>query len=517
MVKEKNSYFFADYIILILISFYINYYYSNVGVLAQDTFAYYDTSFRILNGSVPFKDYWTVSGPFIDYLQAFIFYFLGVSWKNYIISGSILNSLITILFYHSLIVFNQNKFSSLFYAACFSILANPSMGVPFPDHFSTFFSLIGIFFFLFAIKNHKKIFWFLIPICFFFAFFCKQSPSSYILIVLLISFCFYFFGYRKFSSIKYLAVSTIFCLVFFSIFIIENEINIKQFLYQYILFPQTIAEKRMNEYHFTFNSIFLQYKFIYVYLVPLIIITFINFKKNFFLQDKLFFYNLIAILLSIILIFHQSITKNFIFIFFLVPFLGSLIHASLSKSIKGKKFIVTFLVTLTIFITTKYHLRFNEDRKMLNLENINIKNNADSELIHPSLKGLKWITYTFPEAPIKEIELVKNSLETIKNDKSKKMLLTDYLFFSSVLEEDLHNPTRWPSLQDASNPDTKNIYHPIYKEFIKDLINLKKIETLYTTVDNQGDIFLKIFDEKCLKTKEINDFLRKHDIKNCIK
>ena len=517
MVKEKNSYFFVDYIILTLISFYINYHYSNVGVLAQDTFAYYDTSFRILIGSVPFKDYWTVSGPFIDYLQAFIFYFLGVSWKNYIISGSILNSLTTVLFYRTLTIFDQNKFFSLFYAVCFSILANPSMGTPFPDHFSTLFSLIGIFFFLFAIKNNKKIFWFLIPICFFIAFFCKQSPSSYILIVLLISFCIYLFSQRKFSSIKYLALSTIFCLVSFSVFIIVNEINIKQFLYQYILFPQTIGEKRMNEYHFTFNSIFFQYKFIYVYLIPLIIITFINVKKNFFLLDKLFFYNLIGILLSIILIFHQSITKNFIFIFFLIPFLGSLIHATLSKSIKSKKIIITLLVTFTIFITTKYHLRFNEDRKMLNLENINIKNNVDSGLIHPSLKGLKWITYKYPEAPIKEIELVKNSLEIIDNDKSKKMLLTDYLFFSSVLEEDLHNPTRWPSLQDASNPDTKNIYHPIYKEFIKDLINLKKIETLYTTVDNQGDIFLKIFDEKCIKTKEINDFLRKHDIKNCIK
>ena len=70
------------------------------------------------------------------------------------------------------------------------------------------------------------------------------------------------------------------------------------------------------------------------------------------------------------------------------------------------------------------------------------------------------------------------------------MLLTDYLF-SSVIRKDLNNPSRWPSLQDASNPGTKNIYHPIYKEFIIDLIKFK-IETLYTTVDNQGDIFKNI-------------------------
>ena len=516
MVKEKQSYFFADYIILALFSFYINFYYSNIGVLAQDTFAYYDTSFRILKGSAPFKDYWTVSGPFIDYLQAIIFFFFGVSWKSYIIIGSILNSLITIIFYYTLSIFHQNKLSNLFYASCFSILANPSMGTPFPDHFSTFFSLAGIFFFLLAIKTDKKFFWFLIPICFFFAFFCKQSPSSYILLVLLIPLSIYLFKHKKFSLIKYLLVSSTFCLVLLSVFFIVNEINFKQFLYQYILFPQTIAEKRISEYQFTFNSIF-QYKFIYLYLFPLILITFMNFKKNFFSEDKIFLFNFIGIFLSIVLIFHQIITKNFIFIFFLVPFLGSLIHVSLSESIRSKKYIIFLLFVVTFFVTAKYHLRFNEDRKMLNLENVIIKNNVDSELIHSSLKGLKWITYKYPSDPIKEIKLIKDSLEIINKDKSNIMLLTDYLFFSSVLRKDLNNPSRWPSLQDASNPGTKNIYHPIYKEFIIDLIKFKKIETLYTTVDNQGDIFLKIFDEKCLKTKVINDFLTKHDIRNCIK
>ena len=219
MVKEKQSYFFADYIILALFSFYINFYYSNIGVLAQDTFAYYDTSFRILNGSAPFKDYWTVSGPFIDYLQATIFFFFGVSWKSYVIIGSILNSLITIIFYYTLSIFHQNKLSNLFYASCFSILANPSMGTPFPDHFSTFFSLAGIFFFLIAIKTDKKFFWFLIPIFFFFAFFCKQSPSSYILLVLLIPLSIYLFKHKKLSLIKYLLVSSTFCLALLSFFL----------------------------------------------------------------------------------------------------------------------------------------------------------------------------------------------------------------------------------------------------------------------------------------------------------
>ena len=60
MSKEINTYNFIDYIVVISFSFFINYYYSSIGVLPQDTFAYYDTGYRVLNGSVPFKDYWTV-------------------------------------------------------------------------------------------------------------------------------------------------------------------------------------------------------------------------------------------------------------------------------------------------------------------------------------------------------------------------------------------------------------------------------------------------------------------------
>ena len=55
------------------------------------------------------------------------------------------------LFFYTIKNFNQDRLHSFFYAICFSILANPSMGTPFPDHYSTFLSLMGIFFFLTAL------------------------------------------------------------------------------------------------------------------------------------------------------------------------------------------------------------------------------------------------------------------------------------------------------------------------------------------------------------------------------
>ena len=196
--------------------------------------------------------------------------------------------------------------------------------------------------------------------------------------------------------------------------------------------------------------------------------------------------------------------------------LASLLQISLIESTKYKKAIIIFLISSTFLLTLKYHVRFNENRKMLNLENINLKNTVSAGLIHPSLKGLKWITYEYEKDPLEEILLIKENLKIVKRDKTKKMLISRYLFMSSITGENLNNPSRWPSMQDASNPNKNNQYHETYKNFILNLISLKKIQTLYTSESPQNDIFLSLFDNNCRKTKVINDFLTKHDIKNCI-
>ena len=505
-----------EYLILIIFSFFVNFYYSNLGALPQDTFAYYDTGFRVLNGAVPFKDYWTVSGPFIDYFQAILFSLFNISWKTYIINGSIINVIITIIFYYTLKIFNPYRLLNLFYCVCFSILANPSMGVPFPDHYSTFFSLMGIFFFMVAIRRDKKFIWLLIPIFYFLAFFSKQSPASYLLIPIIISSLLYIFFYKKFNFIKYFVVSSLFCLIILSIFFSLNTIEISQFITQYILFPQTIGEYRLKNYQFDINNLFFQFKWIYLFLIPLTIIFLYQIVQRKFYEEKdLFIINIIVIITSFVLIFHQTITKNFIFIFFLIPLLGSFLHINLQNVKKYKYFISVLLISVTLFSTIKYHLRFNESRKMLNLEKINLDTGINAKLLHPSLNGLKWITNEYFKDPKSEIKTISESIEIIKKDKSNKMLLSGYLFFSAVLDEDLNNPSRWPSLGDASNPNLDNKYYKVYEEFVKNLIRTKKIETLYSTIDNQEDIFVNIFDKNCMKTKEVNDFLTKHDIRDC--
>ena len=78
-------------LILAAFSTFINYYYANLGVFPPDSFCHFDNGFRILLGEHPFKDYWVVSGPIIDYLQAIFFYVFGVSWNSYLIHASVFN------------------------------------------------------------------------------------------------------------------------------------------------------------------------------------------------------------------------------------------------------------------------------------------------------------------------------------------------------------------------------------------------------------------------------------------
>ena len=84
-------------IFLLLFSILINQYYGNRGVFPVDSFSHFDTGFRILLNEHPFKNYWAVSGPFVDYFQALFFYFFGVNWQTYVFHASVINGIITVI------------------------------------------------------------------------------------------------------------------------------------------------------------------------------------------------------------------------------------------------------------------------------------------------------------------------------------------------------------------------------------------------------------------------------------
>ena len=174
-------------IFLFIFSILINQYYGNKGIFPVDSFAHFDSGFRLLLGDHPFKDYWIVSGPLIDYVQALFFYLFGVNWQSYILHASFINAVLTIATFLVLRDFKLNIFYSFVYSILFSILAYPSSGTPFVDHHSAFFSLLGIYSLILGIKTEKKIYWILLPIFFISGFLSKQVPTSYIILFVIFS------------------------------------------------------------------------------------------------------------------------------------------------------------------------------------------------------------------------------------------------------------------------------------------------------------------------------------------
>ena len=67
---------------LIIFSFFIPFYYGNKGIFPVDTLGFFDSSYNILLGRHPIKDFWIFSGIFVDYSQALFFKIFGLHWSS---------------------------------------------------------------------------------------------------------------------------------------------------------------------------------------------------------------------------------------------------------------------------------------------------------------------------------------------------------------------------------------------------------------------------------------------------
>ena len=87
------------------------------------------------------------------------------------------------------------------------------------------------------------------------------------------------------------------------------------------------------------------------------------------------------------------------------------------------------LIIFCLFVTTKYHLRFNEGRKFHELSYSDFNLSSSAEKIDKKFYGLNWITPEFNKTPSKEINLINEIISHLKDDNRNKMLMTNYSFF----------------------------------------------------------------------------------------
>ncbi|MDC0059566.1 hypothetical protein OAJ18_00945 [Pelagibacteraceae bacterium] len=519
------------FLVLSTFSISINNFYGNIGVFPMDTLAFFDTAYSILLNKHPFKDIWIFSGPFVDYIQAVFFKIFGLSWFSYVLHASVFNLIITTTVFFALNKNGLNIYLSFLYALSVATLCYPVAGTPFAYQHAFVLSLISIFIFTLAIKTKFNLYWFLLPILMVSAFLSMQTPSVYINLLIFFFSIFYFVKRGNKKNFIYFIIGSLSILLLLILYFVIVKIPIKSFIVQYFLFPMTIGGNRIigDDQAFislagkiTFRGLVGHFKFINFFFIFLIAVTFLKyFKKTKLLLTKdEILVNLLLILSTVAYIFHQLITANQTFIFSLIPILAGFVHIYLKKYYPKKIIIQAIVLLVVIFASVKYHSVYNNQRKFMDLQHADLTKALDASLIDKKLKNLKWISPSYIKNPEEEINLLKTTIEILKNEKRNKMVITHYQFFSSILEEDLNIPNRWYLHDNNNYPIENHKHYRFYKDLFNKNFKSNEIEVIYIVKSfPEEGIYIGNFeiylDNVCFKNKEINKILSIHEVENC--
>ena len=523
--KKKLEYILT--FIILLFSFFVNFHSGRLGIFPIDSFSFFDSGYNILNGKHPIKDYWAFSGIAIDYFQAFFFKLFGVNWNSYLIHSSFFNFIISILFFYFLIENKLNIYFSFIYSLALSILCYPVSGSPFSYQHSLIFSLGSIFLFLLAHRSRTKIYWFFLPLFFTLGFFSNQTPSAYITL-LLIFFILYVFFFKKETYFIYsFFLGSLFSFFIFLLFLYLIDFQIINFFYQNFLFPLTIGQERILGAEgafvklpdkFKFSNLFLDFKFIHIFVILNIYIFFLDYRKKLklSLNEKLGI--LILVIASNLYIFHQLITANQTFIFCLIVVMGAYFHLLVQNNLLKKSLFMYFTFIIIIILTAKYFKRYSFDRYFMDLANTDKSIAVNAQILDKKLSNLSWITpgEIFKE-PLNEINLIKEAIKFINEERQSVMLITHYSFISAVLNKDLNMPNRW-YVGNNTHPNKNHKYFNFYKKFFLQKFNQNNIKIIYI-VDIAGyDLynFKDYLDGVCFKETKLNIITFKFEVQTCL-
>ncbi len=511
MFLKKEKIYTEIPIILVIITYayLINWYSGNIGIIPIDSFAFLDTGYSIIFDHLPIRDFWIFTGLLVDYMEAAFLYLLGNNWNSHLAHSSFMNIIATLGLYFFLREYEFKFHYIIFYCLSFATLCYPLSGTPFAYMHAYIFSLLAIFTLLIAIKKNSKILWFALPFLYLFAFLSMQTPTAYILIILFFIILYHFQKTKKFENLKYFIYGNILSFCLFALFLFYTDTPIKNFIYQYILFPLTIGEGRITSKEvayiglidqLNFKRLFGEFKFIHFILVPLIFLSFKMLKKK---NKNINILNFLIIFSSLAFFFNQLITANQIYIFSLIPLLAAILHLNLQYlKINPKIFYLIFL--LVIFSTVKFHLRFNIDRKFHDLENVNKNNAISANLIDKNFKSLKWVSKF--DDPENEVSFIKEAIKIIDNDRRKKVLVTHYQFMSTILNKPLYIFNRWYLWDNNTHPTENHKYFDNYKSLVRQNIEKNEIEVIYILGQEKEIEFANIknyFTNTCFESKTI--------------
>ena len=125
---------------------------------------------------------------------------------------------------------------------------------------------------------------------------------------------------------------------------------------------------------------------------------------------------------------------------------------------------ICFIIIFScVFSTFKYHLRINDERKFHELSNVNLELAISAKEIDKKLSGLNWISPQYHNDPKSEINLINQIKLILKKDGRNKMFITNYPFFSVILNKKIISPSRVYTGDGTTHPIKGNEYVQKYK------------------------------------------------------
>ena len=223
-------------------------------------------------------------------------------------------------------------------------------------------------------------------------------------------------------------------------------------------------------------------------------------KKN---EKNINILNFTIIFSVLAFFFNQLITANQIYIFSLIPILSAILHINLNN-LKINSKIFYLLIFVVLFATVKFHIRFNIDRKFLDLENIDKTKAINANEINENFKNLKWISkYVDPK---NELLVIKQAINTINNDEREKTLITHYQFMSTILDKPLYILNRWYLWDNNTHPTENHKYFKFYKSLISKNIKKNNVKVIYLLGQENMIKFENVknyFTDTCFESKTI--------------
>jgi len=190
---------------------------------------------------------------------------------------------------------------------------------------------------------------------------------------------------------------------------------------------------------------------------------------------------------------------------------------NLINELKFNKPIYFIIALICVFATFKYHLRYNDNRKFHELKNVNFELAVDAKKIHKKLSGLNWITPQFKKNPIEEINVINQIQSLLRKDSRNKMVITNYPFFSIILDQKLYSPSRVYTGDGTTHPLRGSEYAAKYKELMDNIILKNNISVIYvinTVNKNTNFHYINLY-QHCFEEISLLSQLKSYELKNC--